>query len=106
MGSLSGWYQCRWCDWWLWAQGDIEVDPKWDFVGNFFSVGPYDNWYGLMLRCKRCADCEEPPWRPNNRDRCADHIQLAFGKWGPTQLPLLVRRVIAEFIADNYYYAK
>ena len=104
MGSLSGWYQCGWCDWWVWVQEGVpegDIDPKYDFVSRIFFVGPHPRQYRLMLRCTRCADCEEPPWRPNNRDRCAEHLQLWFGKWGPTKLPLEVRRVIAEFIADN-----
>ena len=70
------WVQCTWCGWW--EEGDRGRVP---------------------FRCRWCKGFDEPPWWPNNRDRC--HRSLQGLRLFPPQIPEHVLRVVACYIACN-----
>ena len=91
MGSVDPhkWYQCDWCEWWGKCSWDV---PDRDALINF------DSCDGLCFICLRCHELDEPPWRPNNRDRYYMSMQrLGFFK----ELPHTARRDIACYLAKN-----
>ena len=75
MGSL-GWFQCYWCQWW--QEGGYIID-----------------WIGYPL-CDRCFDWyvkqDGGPWRPDGRDKAANHIKDVLG------LKTNAARLVAEFL--------
>ena len=90
MGSvpLHEWFQCDWCGWWGYFSNE-EMPEKYELI-DVDMVG---------FLCVRCFGSREPPWRPNNRDRCHRWMIHLFansldGDNGTT-------RLIAEFLADN-----
>ena len=58
----------------------------------------YETCAGFYFMCLRCDELDEPPWWPNNRDRCYMSMQRR-GLF--TDLPHAVRRDIACYIAVN-----
>ena len=88
------WLQCDWCGWW----GHTDWDEPADMA---LSDGDGDQ---LMVFCLRCNELEEPPWYPNNRQRCADwFLNISRGLPNPDhqQAAAEVSRKIAEFLASN-----
>ena len=91
MGSYGDrWLQCAWC----WAWGRCCHD---DFLQGAWPLTDID---GIGVLCDFCFELEEPPWRPNNRQRCEQY--MVFGR----VLPLHVRipevaRILALFLASN-----
>ena len=81
------WYQCGWCGWWGYFSAE-EVPLK------------YCLW-GPLPKCERCIDLAEPPWRPNNRDRCHEWLLKVSHKTRMAKLDTYTVRIIAEFIAKN-----
>ena len=72
--------QCGWC--WRWGK----------CVPAAFLNGadPLTNVLGVGLKCNRCLDLEEPPWWPNNRQRCATTLH------NMRLLPALLRNSLDE----------
>ena len=92
MGSYGDrWLACEWC----WKWGKCLAD---EHLGGAMPLTDID---GLGVLCYACMVLEEPPWRPNNRQRCATWLERM------RLLPeaLLVRSVIvvsmATYIARN-----
>ena len=90
MGTLplDEWFQCDWCQWWGYFSSE-EMPEKYELL----------DIDGVGYLCLRCFQADEPPWRPNNRDRCHGWMINLFanrlgGENGTT-------RLIAEFLADN-----
>ena len=54
---------------------------------------------GVGVLCDNCSEMSEPPWRPNNRDRCAYHLTLCLPHALRGDEVLL--KAVADFIADN-----
>ena len=93
MGSYGDvWLQCEWCWQWgkcLWDEYLDGAEPLWDVDG----VG---------LLCDRCLELEEPPWYPNNRQRCSvylDHMLFRY-IYPDTAVPE-VSKLVADHIASN-----
>jgi len=78
-----------WCHW-CWKSGSCQdelpdgVIPLWDVDG----VG---------LLCDVCMQLEEPPWWPNNRQRCALQLRESIGRL----LPLSAVKKVADFLVSN-----
>ena len=48
---------------------------------------------GGCVKCVWCLDLDEPPWSPNNHERCAASLEL--------ELPPEVNKKIADFLAAS-----
>ena len=83
---LDEWFQCEWCGWWGYFSHE-EIPEEYELL-DIDMVG---------YLCLRCFRADEPPWHPNNRDRCQTHMDHLFGK----VLNEVATRRIAEFLADN-----
>ena len=85
--------QCGWC--WRWGK----CVPA-EFLNG---ADPLTNVLGVGLKCNRCLDLEEPPWWPNNRQRCAMTLR------NMRLLPALLRNsvneefsvLMAAYLAEN-----
>ena len=89
MGSYGDtWLQCTWCGWWGKCMSDM---PDHLQLTDIDSIPP-------MLLCNRCFDLEEPPWWPNNRQRCAASLPLALPG---TDRIIEIQSTIAKFVAEN-----
>ena len=88
MGSipLNVWYQCDWCGWWGYFSS--EILPEEYVLLDIDMVG---------YICLRCYELDEPPWRPNNCDRCAADMDHLFRQ----VLNEVAIRTVAEFLAAN-----
>ena len=84
------WLKCCWCGWW-----DVYI---------VVTVYPCHN------RCSWCAQFDEPPWWPNNRQRYAKKlmhllptVRTAITATGIVErtMPCEVIRLIAEYLAAN-----
>ena len=99
MGSYGDrWLRCKWC----WQWGKCLHD---DFLNGALPLTDVDA-VGDVL-CDWCLDLEEPPWWPNNRQRCA--MWLGEGKVRPSYFieklspdeEVLPIKTIADFLAVN-----
>ena len=92
--------QCDWCDWWgmLMATGATGVlGDLPDHMALIEVEGPT-----LTLLCLRCAELKEPPWYPNNRQRCADWLlKISRGLPNHQRAVVEVSGTIAPFLAAN-----
>ena len=80
---------CDWCGWWGYAGPMVPA--------RFMIVESGKN--GKLLGfCLRCIKLDEPPWWPNNRDRCHEWLLQVFRT---TELNTDVQRTIAEMLASN-----
>ena len=94
------WHMCRWCGW-----CDSLVDGP-DYIKELMEVEDYP----CLSRCDRCQQFDEPPWWPNNRQRCAKQLihLLPTVRTTITATDIVVRtipdetvRLIAEYLAEN-----
>ena len=94
MGSFANdeWYQCHWCGWWGYF-GGADVPDKYVLLD---VDGP-----SLCLLCMRCVWLDEPPWWPNNRDRCHEWLLQVFRTNRTAASVINTHREIAEYLADN-----
>ena len=90
MGSFDNdaWYSCDWCGWFGYFGPDVP---------DKYVLYDVDGCPGYVL-CLRCIDLEEPPWRPNNRDRWHEWLMKVFRT---TALNTNTHRKIAEYLAAN-----
>ena len=87
------WFQCTWCEWW----GRCDLDaPDRDALTH--SDNGIARWDEQDFSCLRCYVLDEPPWWPNNRDRCHMWIER-LGLLA--KLPQSVRRDVACYLAKN-----
>ena len=78
-------------------------------VGWWSEIHPVPFTYRLIpqgsrggLYCMRCAWLEEPPWRPNNRDRIHQWLLIFFRPRELAKRPSTnILRLIAEYLAVN-----
>ena len=55
---------------------------------------------GVGVLCTHCFELSEPPWRPNNRQRCAKWF--TSGNALPHALRMqTVAKVVSEYLAGN-----
>ena len=83
------WKNCDWCGWWGYFSCEV-IPEKYVLLDCDFR-----HMNGII--CLRCFELKEPPWRPNNRDRCAAHLDISLGQ----VLNEVVLRTVAEFLAAN-----
>ena len=85
MGSYGPvWLQCEWC--WTWGKC-----CQWGRLFDVDGIGPI---------CDVCIHLDEPPWRPNNRQRWEQH--LLVGKVLPPSVRLPeIARILALCLAAN-----
>ena len=93
MGTLpqDDWYQCDWCGWNGYFSCEV-IPEKYVLLDLHFR-----HMNGII--CLRCFELGEPPWRRNNRDRCAAYLDLYLGLG--QFLNENVLRTVAEFLAAN-----
>ena len=94
----SEWLKCRWCGWDSWYSDWIDSEEGAPLI--FKLWGPY----GLYRRgplCDRCHQLKEPPWRPDNRDRCHEWLLKVPHKSRMAKLDTNTLRIIAEYLAEN-----
>ena len=69
MGSYGDeWLRCAWC----WRWGKCLLDEFLDGAEPLIDI----DMVGTL--CERCFELEEPPWRPNNRQRYARRIRALW----------------------------
>ena len=92
MGTLpqGKWGSCDWCGWY--GLFSCEVIPE------KYVLLDCDFLAMKGIICLRCFELGEPPWRPNNRDRCAADLDLSLGQ---VLNAVSVLRTVAEFLAAN-----
>ena len=89
----DAWYRCEWCGWWIYSYNgwveEEDIDEKYDYV----------DVDGIGLMCLRCFEEDEPPFHPNNRDRCANYlVQFLADRIEDDSI-----RVIATYLAANVW---
>ena len=84
---------CDWCGWWGGYAGPM--------VPARFMIVESDKNGKLLGLCLRCIKLDEPPWKPNNRDRCDMWLQQVFRQSRMAKLDQPTQRLIAEMLADN-----
>ena len=95
MGSYGDrWLQCAWC----WAWGRCCHD---DFLQGAWPLTDID---GIGVLCDFCFELEEPPWRPNNRQRCEQY--MVFGRADSAmrrnlQAALLIKQIPGEAVTPS-----
>ena len=95
------WDSCDWCGWWGWLETDQHpVPPLYRLME--YEDGDEDEPFATFVLCQRCEGLDEPPWRPNNRDRIHALLMLNFR---PPMLADIdsthIIRLIAEYLAVN-----
>ena len=92
MGTIphNVWYQCDWCGWYGYFTSEVIPENNVLLDCDFLAMK------GII--CLRCFELGEPPWRPNNRDRCAAYLDLSLGQ---ALKAVSVLRTVAEFLAAN-----
>ena len=81
------WYRCHWCDWRGYFN-HVYVPDKYVLID--------DEGFAPTMLCLRCIELEEPPWRPNNRQRCQTRLSKLFSNLDDEST-----RLIAEYLAAN-----
>ena len=92
-----GWYtygNCEWCGFCGCHGPTVPED-------NEYKLRDVNRCHKLYKMCHRCIKLDEPPWRPNNRDRCDMWLQQVFGQSRMAKLDQPTQRLIAEMLADN-----
>ncbi len=89
--SHTAWYKCTWCGWWGYFDSK-EAPLKYKLLGHMDGIGEL---------CDRRDQLKEPPWWPNNRDRCHEWLLKVFRKSRMAQLCTYTQRNIAEYLAEN-----
>ena len=94
------WLMCPWCGWW----DSFRLDR-----GTISIIKEHED-YPCYDRCSRCAQLDEPPWWPNNRQRYAQKLMHLLPTVGiaitateivERTMPCEVIRLIAEYLAAN-----
>ena len=94
------WLTCCWCGWWDAYIADISCINKMREVG----------LYPCLTRCLWCQRFDEPPWWPNNRQRCADRLihlmptvrtAITATEIVESTIPGETISLIAEYLAAN-----
>ena len=94
------WLMCRWCGWW---------DRFIDDIINIDLMREIEN-YPCHSRCSWCQHLNEPPWCPNNRQRCRNQLihllptvqsTITATEIVERTIPGEVIRLIAEYLAKN-----
>ena len=95
------WLKCPWCGWWDFA---IMLD------GYTINIIRQHKDYPCYDRCSWCAQFDEPPWWPNNRQRYAKKLMhllptvittITATEIVERTMPCEVIRLIAEHLAAN-----
>ena len=91
------WEQCGWC--WSWGICHFTCSKYVDLRDTDFLELALWEWRGFGLLCDGCSLLPEPPWRPNNRQRCQQYLRIML----PRNLRdnTIVTRMIAVFLARN-----
>ena len=94
------WLMCRWCGWW---------DRFIDDIIDIDLMREIEN-YPCHSRCSWCQHLNEPPWWPNNRERCRNQLihllptvqsTITATEIVERTIPDEVIRIIAEYLAKN-----
>ena len=104
---MLSWGKCKWCRKWV-KNPEVIIE---EYVllhhnnyvlGSHIPVPPYCQ-PNIYVLCDACLDMKqqglEPPWRPNNIDKCAKMLDLSLPK-SITNLGTTTR-TIAEFVASH-----
>ena len=91
--------QCTWC--WRWGKCTLSEGEKWDDEGGWIPPLAHVDGYAVTLLCTACVRLEEPPYWPNNRQRCT--LSLEQGRLLPQHILSLgsVTKLVADFVAKN-----
>ena len=82
-------------------EATVKANYRWVQESKLIAYQSDDGYHG-PVSCMRCKDLEEPPWWPNNRDRCHEMLLRnlqppAFAEVDSTS----ILRLIAEYLAEN-----
>ena len=95
LGIGHHWDHCDWCQWWGWLETTVESVPYRYRLQEFTDGPPF-------VLCMRCWSLDEPPWKPNHRDRAHEGLLRIFQPPGLAAIDSTnILRLIAEYLAVN-----
>ena len=83
---------CDWCGWWGYFGPGVPAK---------YELRDVNRCGELFVLCLRCFKLDEPPWRPNNRDRCHEWVVKVCRGSRIAALSPPIQRLIAEMLAEN-----